>query len=138
MIGPALGAAAPVAASLAGNAATEAARGPGWLDVLRRHPWASPAVVLVLTGRSSRRSGRGTPGSASLMSASAARILLAPEAWGPTPRTRRGVPEDIVGASTTTEATNGGAGLVRTGCGPGIALLRSLRNVRHDRTLPEA
>lgn len=55
MIGPFLGAAVPVAASLAGNAATEAARGPGWLDVLRRHPWASPAVVLVLTGRSSKK-----------------------------------------------------------------------------------
>ncbi|MFD7892574.1 hypothetical protein ACFV3O_29950, partial [Streptomyces albidoflavus] len=38
------------AASLAGTAATEAARWPGVLDVLRRHPWASLAVMLVLTG----------------------------------------------------------------------------------------
>ncbi|WP_230536526.1 NB-ARC domain-containing protein [Streptomyces albidoflavus] len=48
--GVALGAAVPLAASLAGNAATEAARWPGVLDVLRRHPWVSLAVVLVLTG----------------------------------------------------------------------------------------
>ncbi|MEQ4195780.1 NB-ARC domain-containing protein [Streptomyces sp. YIM 103828] len=46
----ALAAAIPLAASLAGNAATEAARWPGVLDVLRRHPWASLAVMLVLTG----------------------------------------------------------------------------------------
>ncbi|WP_374104768.1 hypothetical protein, partial [Streptomyces sp. McG5] len=45
-----LAAAIPLAASLAGNAATEAARWPGVLDVLRRHPWASLAVMLVLTG----------------------------------------------------------------------------------------
>ncbi|MFE9723637.1 NB-ARC domain-containing protein [Streptomyces sp. NPDC005794] len=49
-LGVALGAAVPLAASLAGNAATEAERWPGWLDVLRRHPWVSLAVVLMLTG----------------------------------------------------------------------------------------
>ncbi|MFJ8748446.1 NB-ARC domain-containing protein [Streptomyces sp. NPDC102441] len=50
MIGVTLGAAVPLAASLAGNAATEADRWPGWLDVLRRYPWVSLAAVLVLTG----------------------------------------------------------------------------------------
>ncbi|MET7506504.1 NB-ARC domain-containing protein [Streptomyces albidoflavus] len=49
-VGVVLAAAIPLAASLAGNAATEAARWPGVLDVLRRHPWASLAVMLVLTG----------------------------------------------------------------------------------------
>ncbi|MEV7103050.1 NB-ARC domain-containing protein [Streptomyces atroolivaceus] len=49
-LGVAVGAAVPLAASLAGNAATEAERWPGWMDVLRRHPWMSLAVVLVLTG----------------------------------------------------------------------------------------
>ncbi|MFP3116171.1 NB-ARC domain-containing protein [Streptomyces sp. Iso 434] len=50
VVGVVLAAAIPLAASLAGNAATEAARWPGVLDVLRRHPWASLAVTLVLTG----------------------------------------------------------------------------------------
>ncbi|WP_258047145.1 replication-relaxation family protein [Streptomyces sp. SM13] len=48
--------------------------------------------------RSSWRSGRRMPGSASRMSASAARMLLGAGVWGPAPRTRRVVTELIVRA----------------------------------------
>lgn len=62
--------------------------------------------------RRSWRSGRRMPGSASMRSASAARILLGPEASGPAPRARRVVTEIIVGARTVAQATNDAAGPV--------------------------
>lgn len=62
--------------------------------------------------RSSWRSGRRMPGSASMRSASAARILLGPEGSGPAPRARRVVTEIIVGARNVTQATNDAAGPV--------------------------
>ncbi len=80
--------------------------------------------------RRSWRSGRRMPGSTSMMSASAARILLGPEASGPAPRARRVVTEIIVGARSVTQATNDAAGPMPSRAPWG-------RSVRHDRTLSD-
>lgn len=79
--------------------------------------------------RSSWRSGRRMPGSASMMSASAARMLLGPEGSGPTPRARRVVTEIIVGARTVAQATNDAAARC-----PSVS---RGQDVRHDRALPD-